>query len=362
MLRLLVCCLALACAAAQTPEEYFRGAGAGFRGTPEEQQLFWQPHVAASHRRILQAAELAGQREIAVLLGPGVCSELPLAGLANRFERVILVDLDGQSMLEAVESLPPNLRAKVEIRLSDVTTFASNLMSDLEEATEASEFAEDAFDRFEAIFEKLETGVQKLWLPQADLVVSSLVLSELPRYPLAYADRLLSTQFKVRLRDWSGHPAARRKLSKLIVEDHVRILRSLRRDGGVIYYSDTIARGPAYSQFDAARRLWVEASVLAGLHELDLNGETTATILGPLCYGNRGVERETQAFERLLLAYEQSGSDTFEPLVPVEALSRRWKVEELSVIGEPESWWWLEYPCAIVHSPGAFRVTSWILK
>lgn len=359
----IILCLMLAIPAiSQTPEEYFRGAGAGFRGTSEEQQKFWTPHIETSHRQILGAAELAENREVAILLGPGVCSEIPLEELARRFERVILVDLDGHSMLAAVEALPMELRPKVELRISDVTTFASTLMSDLREAVEASQNADEAFHQFDTLFASLRTGVQKLWLPQADVVISSLLLSELPRYPLAYADRLVRARFDTRLREWKGRQVAREKLARLVTVDHVAVLHALRREGGVIYYGDTISRGPAYSQFPPARRTAVEGATLMSLHALGFEGASAAPILGRLCYGEFGFEREIAAFENLLEAYESAGRDSFESLVELELLQQEWKEYGLRPASPPISWWWIEYPCAVVHSPGAFRATGWILK
>ena len=330
----------------QTPEGYFRSAGAGFRNTAEEQQIYWRPHVEASHRRIIEAAETATRQSVVTVLAAGVCAEIPLDELARRFERVILVDMDGASMLEAVEELPLDLRGKVELRVTDVTTFAARLMERMQEAVDEGDDAEAAFERFESLFDGLRIGEQPVRLPKSDLVISSLVLSELPRYPLAYGDRLVRTSFGVRLRDWSGYQKARERLQRLIVEDHVQLLSSL---GEVIYFADTISRGPAYTQFGAETRAAVEA-------RLD------DAKLARYCHAEFGIEKEIAAFERLLELYEQAGDDTFEPLVPMEEVRRQWERRDLTVEGAPRSWWWLEYPCAIVHSPGGFRVTSWILR
>ncbi len=361
MLRLLLGILCAALSSAQSPEEFFTGAGAGFRDTAEEQRLYWRPHIERSHEQILAAARLAAHSEIAILLGAGVCTEIPLEELARRFERVILVDLDGPSLLEAVDGLPLELRGKVELRISDVTSFAGSLMESLEEAADRADTAETAFASFDAIFSALTTGKHPMHLPPADLVVSSLLLSELPRYPMAYADRLIRTRFNRRAREWSGYEEARQRLRHLIVDDHIRILASLCRPGGAVYFGDTIKRGPAYSQFFPEVRKQVETSLSGDFESLGMDGDVTA-VIGRMCRGDYGVDAEILAFERLLTAYEQAGADTFEVLVPMDQVRQAWERYGLRIHGQPEAWFWLEYPCAIAHSPGGFRVQSWILR
>ena len=74
------------------------------------------------------------------------------------------------------------------------------------------------------------------------------------------------------------------------------------------------------------------------------------------------MDLEITALEKLLARYHSFGEDTFEWLVDTAELRREWEGGGLTPVGDPESWWWIEYPCAVVHSPGAFWVTSWILK
>ncbi|MCP5111445.1 MAG: hypothetical protein GY953_11480, partial [bacterium] len=281
----------------------------------------------------------------------GVCSEIPLEELARRFNRVILVVMDGASMVEAVEGLPLELRSKLELRVADVTSFAGALMERVRQAVEESEDAADVFGRFDQIFSEMRTGEYPSRLPKSDLVVSSLVLSELPRYPMAYADRLVRVRFRTRLRKWDGHDAARERLRRLLIEDHVRLLAEVCRKDGVVYFSDTVSRGPAYTQFPANIRQAAESEV---------SGDFPS--IGSLCHGDFGVDTETAAFERLLAAYERAGEETFEALLPMDQVKRLWAKHGLKIVGGPSAWWWLEYPCAIVHSPGGFRVRSWVLR
>ncbi|MCW5978217.1 MAG: hypothetical protein KIT09_09070 [Bryobacteraceae bacterium] len=360
-----ICCLLVAFAACrgQTPEDFFRRGGADFRGTAPETRLYWKPHIERSHRRILEAADFAAGRTAATVLGAGVAAEIPLAELARRFDRLVLVDLDGPSLLESLQQVPLALRPKVELRVTDVTSFAGALMQRMDEEIEASSTQEEALHRLQKLFENLKLGLPAP-LPPSDLVISSLLLSEIPRFPFAYASRLVRARFNADLRSWSGYNQAFEKLVSLSIEDHIRLLAALRREGGTIYFSDTLARGPLWSNVTAEARAAFEAALLPGFQSLGLARSPAGlgAAIESLCEAERPFDTEIAAFERLLAACRQSAGNAFEPLLPVAEIQRRAKERGLSLIGAPESWWWLAYPCEIAKGPGAFYVTSWILS
>ena len=160
------------------------------------------PRTSRNHRRVLAAAKLAAKRSTAIVLGAGKCREIPLEQLAEQFQQVILVDLDGDSMREVVSLLPPPLRSRLQIRVADMTSFAKPLMEQMRDALETSRTAEKAFHRPKTIHAGAPDIQHPPDLPRADLVISSLLLSELHWY--RYAGRLLQDKFGVRLTDWSG--------------------------------------------------------------------------------------------------------------------------------------------------------------
>lgn len=416
---LLMACVVARLAAQQpslvTPEQFFRLAGAGLRSIEEERSAYWQPHVAQSNRRILEAASMCERRSTALVLGAGNCTEIPLEELAGSFEQVVLADLDDASMTAAVEDLPDELIPKVRVSVGDVTRFAAPLMQRLWRAVEASETAEQAFERIEETFSGLEADDAPPTLPEADLVVSSLVLSELHRYPLNYAARLMRDKFRKRLAAWDGYEGFRAELQQVALRDHARLLAAVCRRGGAVYFADTIARGPDYEKIAPARRREVLLAMLPGLARLGFfeqlpqqeplrdsfaaafeklrprwdggeqpsrektlaligrlaadpqalpeadRGAACETTVNLLCNERFDVPAETEAFERLLALYAE-GTDSFEPLVPLEALQSEWNRRGLTARGDAESWWWLEYPCSISYSSGAFQIRSWILK
>jgi hypothetical protein len=400
-----------------TPEQFFRLAGAGLRGAEEERSGYWQPHLENSHRRILEAAALCERRSTALILGAGNCTEIPLEELARGFDEVILVDLDEQSMAAAVEDLPNELIPKVRLRVEDATTFAAPLMRRLRQSVAASGTAAQAFEQMDAALDKVEPRQSPFHLPEADLVVSSLVLSELHRYPLNYAGRLIHDKTGERLTAWDGYARFRARLQDVALRDHVRLLSRSCRRGGAVYFADTIARGPLYEQISAERKREVLRAMLPALNRLGLFGElrqqgplrdtffeafnkiraqwesgepwskekapalfealarepqslpeagrgaACETLVNLLCRERFPVPAEIQALENLLDLY--SGGDTggaFESLVPLDALQKEWRSQNLEPQGPADSWWWLAYPCSISYSSGAFQVRSWILK
>jgi hypothetical protein len=400
-----------------TPEQFFHVAGAGLRGVDEERSSYWQPHLENSRRRILEAAAKCERRTTALILGAGNCTEIPLEELARRFDGVILVDLDDESMAAAVEELPDELIPKVQLRVEDVTTFAASLMRRLWQSVAASGAAGQAFERIEQALDEREPLSSPFQLPEADLVVSSLVLSELHRYPLNYADRLVRDKFGERLTAWQGYGSFRDRLQAIALRDHAGLLARSCRRGGVVYFADTVARGPVYDEIPATRRREILLAILPALNNQALLGklsgegplrdtftaafdkirarwdgaepgskqETTAllkklaedpqslpeadrgaaceTLVNLLCRERFTVSAEIKALESLLDLYvAEPDAGAWESLVPVEALQGEWRERSLAPQSPDESWWWLAYPCSISYSSGAFQVRSWILK
>jgi hypothetical protein len=66
----------------------------------------WAPHLAASHAAMLAAADACPRRDLAVVLGGGVCLDVPVAALAGRFARVVLIDVGFAERPARAERLP----------------------------------------------------------------------------------------------------------------------------------------------------------------------------------------------------------------------------------------------------------------
>ena len=343
-------------------EDFFGASGETFRGTAPETRLYWRSHLETSRERILRAADLAGGREVATVLGAGVGIEIPLAELASRFDRLVLVDLDGHSMLSGLGQVPRHLRSRVELRVVDVTSFASGLIESVARAVESSSSAADSFQRLGRILDGLEAR-EPTDLPRSDLVVSSLLLSEIPRYPFTYAAQAVENRFGVAIQTWERSDEFYHRLVELAVDDHVRLLRSLITPDGVIYFSDTVARGLVQRPDGGAVRSGVEARAAPHFIQLGLadSAAEVPSAVNRLCRAEHSPVTEAKAFERILSLYRDADGRFFEPLLPVGELRDRCAQRGLQLRDSPESWWWLAYPCRIRSGSGAFLVSNWIL-
>ena len=396
---------------------FFHTAGRNISAAELEYDDYWRPHIENSRRAILRAAELVEEPRAALVLGAGKCREIPLESLARKFERVVLVDLDGPSMREAVARLPEELQAKIEVRISDVTSFAQPLMEATNRVVESVHSADEAFTQLGSLYRDIEAPRRFPKLPQADLVISSLVLSELARYPSTYTAQLVKEKFDADLSEWSGYGDLWKNLRAFASMDHAELLGRFTRPGGVVYFADTIARGPDLGKVDRDEKRSALKDVAARLARLgffqelrarseswslfrdvfqkiefgeaDVGDERprrgtfekliweieaspgavpdrahtaaeAATRL--LCQGHLPVETEIAAYEAILEAYREVDSGTLEQLVERDALLGSIKGSGLAPVSDPESWWWLEYACSIPRKAGGFLVNSRVFR
>jgi len=88
----------------------------------EANKAAWREHADNNRELLRRAAERAvGSR--AVVVGAGKLYDIPLRRLAERFEQLLLVDIDAAAMAESVEQvgLEPKLRARLSLIRADVT-------------------------------------------------------------------------------------------------------------------------------------------------------------------------------------------------------------------------------------------------
>lgn len=109
----------------------------------------WRPHLENCRSFILAGAEKARGSRRAVVLGSGCLLDIPLGGLSQRFEEVVLVD--------AAQPLHARLAAR---RLGNVTPVALSLV---------------AMGPASPVYRSWRGTV-----PEADYVVASMLLSQLP--------------------------------------------------------------------------------------------------------------------------------------------------------------------------------------
>jgi hypothetical protein len=95
---------------------------AGITRVRDTHKASWREHGVNNKQVILRGAEQArGPR--AVVIGAGKLYDIPLHKLAERFEQLLLVDIDAAALAESVEhaGLEPKLRARLSLVRADVT-------------------------------------------------------------------------------------------------------------------------------------------------------------------------------------------------------------------------------------------------
>jgi hypothetical protein len=130
----------------------------------------WQPHLEQTRSLIIEAADLCGAKERALILGSGLLFDIPVAELSRRFREVVLTDIVHLWAARREAGRYPNVRL---------------------ERVDVSGVVEEVYT--------LPRGGQALDVSQSppasflgggfDLVVSANILSQLPVLPNAYATR-----------------------------------------------------------------------------------------------------------------------------------------------------------------------------
>jgi hypothetical protein len=160
----------------------------------------WWAHAKRNRAFIEEAVKGCAQRELAVVLGAGQAFDLPLRELVRAFERVVLVDIDGPALEATISSTikDPELRARVEARVLDLSGINGQLVRAVDQVMAGSGGADD-------IAAELAQLCRSYWLPErprllganerADLLVSSLVLSQIAWPQRVYALHLYEQRF-----------------------------------------------------------------------------------------------------------------------------------------------------------------------
>ncbi len=159
-------------------------------------------HLDESRRMIQAAALAAAGTGAAIVLGAGRCREIPLTWLAERFERVVLVDLDRAALNEGVAAarLPVELRSKLELRIDDLSGLTGALERPWRDALAAAVNPADATERIAAAADAAGAAAQPPDIAALaggpfDLVVASCLLSQLHAPAAMAAERLFAERF-----------------------------------------------------------------------------------------------------------------------------------------------------------------------
>lgn len=175
-------------------------ASAGISRTQRENREGWWRHARHNRGFILNAAASVKRTRLAVVLGAGKAYDLPLAELAERFERLVLIDIDAESLAatSAAAVRDAGLRRKVELRAMDLTGVVARLARGIREAIATAKDASAAETSLEALCGSSPLrGPPRLLAAgeRADLLVSGLVLSQLGLQQKLLAKNLFERRF-----------------------------------------------------------------------------------------------------------------------------------------------------------------------
>lgn len=190
----------------------------------------WREHGLNNKQLLLRGAELAaGSR--AVVVGAGKLYDIPLRKLAERFEQLLLVDIDLDAMVESVKAaaLEPKLQARLSLLRVDVTGINDTF---LERAHAALALTEE-LEVYAALLRLLQDYyveepprlVPESALAPLDFACSSMVLSQLATPLTRYVEAQFSSRFPASQRAQSHEfQVALGQLTHRVQQAHVRSL------------------------------------------------------------------------------------------------------------------------------------------
>jgi len=190
----------------------FEGTSKGIARVQSENRAGWLEHARRNKSLVLQAVDQLPGRSAAVI-GAGHAFDLPLRELAQRYDRLVLVDVD-EKALEATGDRAfsdPGLKRKVELVTWDVTGMANRFVALARRIVDAASSAQRACDSLVELLSSftfreppglLGRGASPSALASAperetvDIVYSCMVLSQLATPLTQYAETLVVERFE----------------------------------------------------------------------------------------------------------------------------------------------------------------------
>jgi hypothetical protein len=161
-------------------------AGAGLDKTQSENQRGWQRHAAENTRFILAAINRVPSRQTAVVVGGARSHDLPLAEIAARFERVVIVDVcQAESSREnAARAIADHAAlARVVVERFDLTGCYNQFVADVGAVVASAANETDAEREIDDLVSAYDVAPDIVGLCGADVepdfAVSSMVLTQL---------------------------------------------------------------------------------------------------------------------------------------------------------------------------------------
>lgn len=189
-------------------------------------------------------SEFVKRKEKALIIGAGSCLDFELKTIAETFQSVDIIDIDSDSVYEAIKELPTELIPKVNIYSGDITGIVEDKIPFLKDV-----FQKENFSTFIKECEKFRDGLPKTFKPNIpitlndsyDFVFSNSITTQLfgPAFKLGIfeddkAFEILNANKKEVL-DFEISTAIR------VIPSYLRMIHKALKKGGVLAISsDTI--------------------------------------------------------------------------------------------------------------------------
>lgn len=228
----------------------FRETSVGIEKAQRDNREGWWAHAQRNRAFITDAIKAVPSRKLAVVLGAGSPFDLPLQDIARQFERVRLIDIDGEALAATVKNVwkDPADRARIETRVLDLTGINGQLLRRVDEvlATPASR-PEEVEAQMMGLCRSYRLGILPQWNDpgeRADFIVSSCVITQLAWPQRTYAE----AGFTKRFGSLSGAADERwstawTELSLRVQQDHINALGEAAQT--VVLTSDVISHRTA---------------------------------------------------------------------------------------------------------------------
>lgn len=252
------------------------GAGLAQRSHQDKTAALWRPHFEQNKQQILSAASVmrlqrgrTPGRPLVVVLGAGSCADIPLRELVAGGHDVVLVDLDEASLRKGIAmQLAPAAREHVRIELRDLSAGAVEAVTREADRIMRARAGDAARARSElgALFRRQAVPVPQLeGAHRADLLVSSLLMSQLPVFPSEEIGRRFAAAFKEPLARGKDLALAQSAFGDRLFDAHLQALADfVVRQRATVFLSSDLFLAPTYYDPATKREVYGEPAPVVG--------------------------------------------------------------------------------------------------
>ncbi|HDN83738.1 MAG TPA: DUF89 family protein, partial [Candidatus Altiarchaeales archaeon] len=223
--------------------DLFREAGQIWdAATKRYRDGLWWDHRRKIKERIQEAIGLSHNKDKVLILGAG-SNELYLRKLAEKFNEIILNNLDVDSLKRAKENLPKDLQNKVRLNIEDLSLVTVKLAREIENIVNTSSNIKEALKRTIDLIAKTEPqGRLSFSDEEFDLIISTMVISQFIPFIRSYIARTMNEKFGYGSYNNLIHDLdnSLSGLSERILKKHFEELFRILKPAGVICLSSDV--------------------------------------------------------------------------------------------------------------------------